>query len=69
MKQKLLLIRKNFLILLTELIFLSREGDKKPIIINITDGSLEVNVNSCNRETLTKIIDIKKEGKDTYDWF
>ena len=39
------------------------EGEKKPIIINITDGSLEVNVNSAIG-TLNEDIDIEKEGKD-----
>ena len=42
---------------------LIKEGEKKPIIINITDGSLEVNVNSAIG-TLNEDIDIEKEGKD-----
>ncbi len=54
--------KKNFLILLTERIFL-REGDKKPIIINILNGLLQVNVNSAIG-ALNEDIDIDKEGKD-----
>ena len=48
------IVRANLLI---------REGDKKPIIINITDGSLEVKVQSAIG-SLNEDIDINKEGKD-----
>ena len=40
-----------------------KEGDKKPIIINITDGSLEVKINST-LGSMNEDIDITKEGKD-----
>ena len=42
---------------------LIREGDKKPIIINILNGLLQVNVNSAIG-ALNEDIDIDKEGKD-----
>ncbi len=42
---------------------LIREGEKKPIIINITDGSLELKINSVIG-SMNEDIDISKEGKD-----
>ena len=51
MKLKYLLIKKNFLILLT---------DKKPIIINILNGLLQVNV-TLQLELLTKILILIKK--------
>ena len=42
---------------------LIKEGDKKPIIINITDGSLELKINSFIG-SMNEDIDIQKEGKD-----
>ena len=42
---------------------LVKEGDKKPIIMNITDGTMELKINSfiCS---MNEDIDIAKEGKD-----
>ena len=40
-----------------------REGEKKPIIINIGDGSLELKINSVIG-SMNEDIDITKEGKD-----
>ncbi len=42
---------------------LIREGEKKPIIINITDHSLELRINSVIG-SMNEDIDISKEGKD-----
>ena len=40
-----------------------KEGDKKPIIMNISDGSMEVKINSFIG-SMNEEIDIEKEGKD-----
>ena len=42
---------------------LIREGEKKPIIINIADHSLELKINSVIG-SMNEDIDISKEGKD-----
>ena len=42
---------------------LIKEGDKKPIIINILDGSMELKINSTVG-SMNEEIDIDKEGKD-----
>ena len=42
---------------------LVKEGDKKPIIINITDGTMELKINSFIG-SMNEDIDIAKEGKD-----
>ena len=42
---------------------LVKEGDKKPIIMNITDGTMELKINSFIG-SLNEDIDIAKEGKD-----
>jgi DNA polymerase-3 subunit beta len=42
---------------------LVKEGDKKPIIMNITDGSMELKINSFIG-SMDEEIDIAKEGKD-----
>ena len=42
---------------------LVKEGDKKPIIMNISDGSMEVKINSFIG-SMNEEIDIEKEGKD-----
>ena len=43
---------------------LVKEGDKKPIIMNITDGTMELKINSFIG-SMNEDIDIAKEGKDT----
>lgn len=40
-----------------------KEGDKKPIIMNVTDGNLELKINSFIG-SMKEDIDIQKEGKD-----
>ena len=42
---------------------LVKEGDKKPIIMNITDGNMELKINSFIG-SMNEDIDITKEGKD-----
>ena len=42
---------------------LVKEGDKKPIIINITDGGMELKINSA-LGSMDEEIDITKEGRD-----
>ena len=42
---------------------LIREGDKKPIILNIQDGSLQLKINSFVG-SMNEEIEIEKEGKD-----
>ena len=55
--------KKEFLDSIDRANLLIREGDKKPIIINIQNGLLQVNVNSAVG-ALNEDIDIDKEGKD-----
>ena len=55
--------KKEFLDSIDRANLLIREGDKKPIIINILNGLLQVNVNSAIA-ALNEDIDIDKEGKD-----
>ena len=42
---------------------LVKEGDKRPIIINITDGSMELKINSTYG-SMNEDIDIEKQGKN-----
>ena len=42
---------------------LVKEGDKKPIIMNVTDGNMELKINSF-LGSMNEDIDIVKEGKD-----
>ena len=42
---------------------LVKEGDKKPIIINILDGVMELKINSAVG-SMNEEIDINKKGKD-----
>ena len=42
---------------------LVKEGDKKPIIIHITDGIMELKINSAVG-SMNEEIDIDKKGKD-----
>lgn len=60
---KVIINKKEFLDSIDRANLLIKEGEKKPIIITIKEGSLEVNVNSAIG-TLNEDIDIEKEGKD-----
>ena len=60
---KVVINKKEFIDSIDRANLLIKEGEKKPIIINITDGSLEVTVNS-SKGKFNEDINIKKEGKD-----
>lgn len=60
---KVVINKKEFLNSIDRSTLLVREGDKKPIIINITDGSVELKVTSP-LGSMNEEIDITKEGKD-----
>ena len=60
---KVVINKKEFLDSIDRANLLIREGDKKPIIINITDGSLEVKVQSAIG-SLNEELAIDKRGKD-----
>ena len=55
--------KKELLNCIDRATLLVKEGDKKPIIINITDGSMELKMNSTVG-SMDEQIDITKEGKD-----
>lgn len=60
---KVTINKKEFLDSIDRANLLIKESEKKPIILNITDGYLEVNVNS-SMGSLNEDIDINKDGKD-----
>ena len=55
--------KKEFLSCIDRATLLVKEGDKKPIIMNITDGSMELKINSVVG-SMNEEIDIDKRGKD-----
>ena len=55
--------RKEFLNCIDRATLLVKEGDKKPIIINITDDSMELKIKSVIG-SMNEDIDINKSGKD-----
>lgn len=55
--------KKEFLNCIDRATLLVKEGDKKPIIINITDGCMELKINSI-LGSMNEEIDIEKQGKD-----
>ena len=60
---KLSVNKKEFLNCIDRATLLVREGDKKPIIINIQDGQMELQIDS-QVGSMKEDIDIEKEGKD-----
>ena len=60
---KLSINKKEFLDCIDRATLLVREGDKKPIIIHITDDSMELKIDSA-MGSMNEDIDIQKEGKD-----
>ena len=60
---KISINKKEFLNCIDRATLLVKEGDKKPIIINITDGDLELKITSVVG-TMNENIDIVKDGKD-----
>ncbi len=55
--------RKEFLDCIDRAALFIRENDKRPIIIQITDGLMELKINS-SMGSMDEQIDIEKEGKD-----
>ena len=55
--------KREFLSCIDRATLLIREGDKKPIILNIQDGSLQLKINSF-AGSMNEEIEIDKEGKD-----
>ncbi len=55
--------RKEFLDCIDRASLFIRESDKRPIIIQITEGSMELKINSA-MGSMDEQIDIEKEGKD-----
>ena len=55
--------KKEFLNCIDRATLLVKEGDKKPIIINITDEGMELKINS-QIGSMNEEIDIDKEGRD-----
>lgn len=60
---KVTINKKEFFDSIDRSTLLIKEGDKKPIIVNITDGSMELKINSA-MGSMNEDIDIQKEGKD-----
>ena len=60
---KVTINKKEFLNCIDRATLLIKEGDKKPIIISIADGSMELKINSIIG-SMNEEIDIEKTGKD-----
>ena len=60
---KIKINKKEFLNCIDRATLLVKEGDKKPIIITITDEGMELKINSTVG-SMNEEIDIKKSGKD-----
>ena len=60
---KVTINKKELLECIDRATLLVKEGDKKPIIINITDGMMELKINSTVG-SMNEEIDIEKQGKD-----
>ena len=60
---KVTINKKDMLDCIDRSLLLVKEGDKKPIIININDVAMELKINSTVG-SMNEDIDIKKEGKD-----
>ena len=60
---KISINKKEILDCIDRATLLVKEGDKKPIIMNITNGNMELNINSVIG-SMKEDIEINKEGKD-----
>jgi len=60
---KIVVNKKEFLSCIDRSTLLVKEGEKKPIIINVNDQELELKINSA-LGSMNETIDIKKDGKD-----
>lgn len=60
---KFVINKREFLNCIDRATLLIKEGDKKPIIFNITDDNMEIRINS-QLGSMKEDIDIEKEGRD-----
>lgn len=60
---KVTINKKEFLDCIDRATLMIKEGDKRPIILNITDGIMELKISS-QIGTMNELIDIKLEGKN-----
>ncbi len=60
---KMTINRKEFLECIDRATLLVKEGDKKPVIVSITDGTMELKINSTIG-SMDEVIEIEKQGKD-----
>lgn len=60
---KITVNKREFLNCIDRATLLIRESDRKPIIINVTDGSLELKIRS-DIGSMNEELDIEKEGRD-----
>ena len=60
---KMIINKREFLNCIDRATLLVKEGEKKPIIINVTDDNMELKINSTIG-SMDENIDITKEGKD-----
>ncbi len=60
---KVCVSRKEFLDCIDRATLLVREGDKKPVIMNVEDGYMELRINT-SVGSMDEEIEIEKEGKD-----
>ena len=60
---KVIINRKELIESIERATLLVKEGDKKPIIVNVQDDVMEVKINSFIG-SMNENIDIKKEGRD-----
>lgn len=60
---KVVINKREFLDCIDRATLMIKEGDKKPIIINITDGDMELKIQSVIG-SMNENIDIEKSGKD-----
>ena len=60
---KIKINKREFLNCIDRATLLVKEGEKKPIIMNVTDGNIELKINSTIG-SMNENIDISKEGKD-----
>ena len=55
--------KKELLSCIDRATLLTKEGDRKPIVINITDGGMELKIDSA-LGSMKEDIDIEKQGRD-----
>ena len=60
---RLLLTKKKWLTVLTEQLFLIKEGDKKPVFLTIKDTEMELSINTFIG-SMDESIPIVREGSD-----